>query len=380
MRFKIFIVFFLGIFLKFVDATETRVGSLGGTGFFIHDETNIFYFPASINQYPGLMISELRLRNQMNSYSVGTHIPLGNGILGVYFNLPTNILIPDLGESINVKMNKKIMVFWGTQIGEKNLGFGLSFLRDVYEQGEGSNKISQSSLYLALLAGLSTKYSDLGVQFELPRISSERESFSTKWGGFGFKLNGRFFANISNNVQLIPVVHFSIIPTATDVSTNTKSETIENQQNLRVGFALGLKKQLTDKNFAVLATEVFSYDRYKTYSEDWEDRSTRIVFPGIYAGVESYLKKWLVIRMGAVQIFQKITDRSETDGNINESTNYNTGFKVSFGLGLSLSNFRLDLSLNENILFNGPYFISGTNDNYTSSNSMFKKVSLFFTF
>ena len=69
--------------------SETRVGSMGGVGMFIRDDTNIFTFPGTIAQYPNLAIAEMRLRKTNNMYSIGTNLDLeGKGILGVYLNSP----------------------------------------------------------------------------------------------------------------------------------------------------------------------------------------------------------------------------------------------------------------------------------------------------
>ena len=50
------------IFQSDVLATETRVGSMGGVGFYMRDNSNIFVFPGTFYSYANQVVGELRVR------------------------------------------------------------------------------------------------------------------------------------------------------------------------------------------------------------------------------------------------------------------------------------------------------------------------------
>ena len=79
-------------------------------------------------------------------------------------------------------------------------------------------------------------------------------------------------------------------------------------------------------------------------------------------GIESNISKWFTGRLGAAQVYQKLTDKTELGGDSMENSEYRTQFRLSFGLGINLGKFLLDASINEGLLFDGPNFISGTGE------------------
>ena len=81
-----------GLAVMSLTATETRVSSMGGIGFYIRDNSNIFYFPGTVLQYQNQAVAELRAKNNDNLYTVGVHLaPSQGSTYGVYLNRPLSL-------------------------------------------------------------------------------------------------------------------------------------------------------------------------------------------------------------------------------------------------------------------------------------------------
>jgi len=114
-----------------VTATETRVGTMGGIGFYVHDNSNIFYFPGAIYTYSGQVVGELRVKNNDNAYSIGVNYPVGDfSVIGVYLNRPIPLTIPN-NIADDVTLNQTTDLFYGMQMSEFDLGFKASFGADA---------------------------------------------------------------------------------------------------------------------------------------------------------------------------------------------------------------------------------------------------------
>ena len=74
-------------------ATEVRVGTMGGVGFYTHDNSNIFFFPGAIYSYSGQVYGEFRVKSTPNAYSIGVNYPIGDySVVGAYLNRPIPII------------------------------------------------------------------------------------------------------------------------------------------------------------------------------------------------------------------------------------------------------------------------------------------------
>ncbi len=232
-------------------ATETRVGTMGGIGFYTHDNSNIFYFPGAIYTYSGQVVGELRVKNNDNSYSVGIHYPLGDyAVVGVYLNRPIPLAIrPNIVQ--NVTLNHTTDFFYGVQMSQFDLGLRLSIGLDAAKRDVGDDEIKESARYMALGAGISNEGMDLGAFIELPNAKYDTADNSTDWGGFGVGLAGRLFHG--ETTKLVPVVLLNYRSTSSNYEPGTTSV---DYTDMNLGLGVGVNHELNDKNLLVMAVEL----------------------------------------------------------------------------------------------------------------------------
>ncbi|MBD3289720.1 hypothetical protein GF337_13015 [candidate division KSB1 bacterium] len=347
-------------------ATETRVSSMGGVGFYIRDNSNVFYFPGVLSSYNNQVIAELRQKGNDDLYTVGAHLPFGtNAVAGVYLNRPLYLPTEAIADvAPHLELNRTITLAYGSKLANYDVGLMVSMAMDKWSEDDGENEEKESARYFNISAGISNQQYDLGVTLDLPSISWDYDEAERSWGGLGFGVNARYFMPKTDELTLVPLGIFYY----GSATAESKSEFFDSETNygmLDLALALGLNYQLNEKNLVVLALEAFGLSQetedVKEGSETTEKYTT---LPGIYLGLESQVKPWLVGRMGASQIYQTHTRKVKpADGESMEDSDYNTSFSVFFGIGINIGGFTLDASFNEGILFDGPHFISGISNN-----------------
>jgi hypothetical protein len=274
-----------------------------------------------------------------------------------------------------VSLDRVTNLFLGTKMSGFDLGLNLKIGLDSYTEANqvyGTDTVDnkESARYIALAGGISNEKMDLGLLVELPAVSSEpgtgsiySDSKST-FDGFGLGFNGRFWLEKKDKFQLLPVVVAYYGSASRDIKTGGPLDTTMTTDYGRLNLAggLGINYQLNEDNLLVIGLEAVGYAKESEEAKnDYKSSITTMTLPGIYFGLESKISKWLVGRLGAAQVFQSFTDTYEPQGGTKtESTTYSTQFKMTFGLGITFGNFLLDAAFNEGLLFDGPYFISGT--------------------
>lgn len=259
---------FVFIFLKTSYASETRVLSMGGIGYYTHDNTNIFIFPGSINLYRNQVIAELRAEKEDQFYSIGIHLPVGTDrVLGVYLNRPLIIVLPtDIGDYIsNVKLDHSTSIFFGNKIPGGGWGIGLTFGMDSYTTEVGSNKEEESAHYYGLSAGISTDIYDLGLRLKLPSFKWEYETASYSYNGFGINLNARYFTNKKGEIQIVPlgVIEYLGMKEEFDSGVSGVPKDVVDYSTIQLAFGIGINYELNEKNLLVMGVEDLAYQPVK---------------------------------------------------------------------------------------------------------------------
>lgn len=379
MRFKLlFWILFFVTGLNFVQATETRLSSMGGVGMFIKDNSNVFVYPSSINFYKEQVMAELRFKGQTNQYSIATFFPLGNSVIGFSLNTPLDIDIVNNDNWKDVSLNNTLDIFFGMPLSGFQFGANVKIAMDRYTGTENTYEYNESANYFALNAGLSSKDFDLSGTLELPSLGYEISSASDKWGGVGFGVNARYFLSTSNfkNITFVPTGTFFYRATSEDYDSGVSGSKLITTDYGYLRFAGGAGIQYQNKGgLFVLGIEALGYTSNSTKNEMGEQSNSTMILPGIYLGSEINVTSWLTARIGAKKIFAKETEINNPKGlsEVKDSS-YKTSYNMTFGLGIHFHNFNLDAVFNEGLLFDGPNFISGSN------NSLANRLSLTYTF
>jgi hypothetical protein len=348
-------------------ATEVRVGSMGGVGFYTHDNSNIFYFPGAIYSYSGQVYGEFRVKEVKDAYTVGVNYPIGDySVVGAYLNRPVAISIP-VGALDSVQLNQTTDIFYGTQMSKFDLGLKLSLGLDSFKKDSIglSPKMNQSIRYIQLAGGISNEKMDVGAFIELPHAKSELSSVTETWSGFGIGAIARCFSG-EGNTKLVPLVAFNT--RSIDGKSSVTGSDKVTFSDLNLGVGIGVNHQLNENNLLVGALEIFGLQSSKekittTTNTNSTLTDSRMTMPGLYLGVESKIRPWLTGRMGAAQVWQSFKTKVEDTGVPTvETKSYQSQYNVTFGLGFNFGDFTADASINEGIFFDGPNFVSGENN------------------
>lgn len=374
------IILFGGIF-----ASETRTFSMGQSAGFIRDDSDVNLFPGTLNYYNSLVQTEMRFNGGDNAYSGTVHLPLPN----TNFNIGVNINRPifDLDSFVGlgtyggvntVYVNRVTDVLFGMEMNGNNLGFRVSYGTDSFVQDSSflhSQNIDKSASYMEFAGGLSNEKFDVGASIMLPSVTNELNNDKDELSGFGFNLTGRYFHKINRKVDLVPLVMYGMMSATFDSGGVTTWQDHDiTLSNIFVGAALNY--YVDEQSTIVLGVHAYSSQSYTEEYKDYEVTNATTTLPAIFIGGESRLASWLLGRLGVMQIFQTETTTVKPKGvpSAEESTTLST-VNFSFGLGIELGDFLIDADLNDGLLFEGPYFISGHN-----TGDMFGKLSVTYTF
>jgi hypothetical protein len=199
----------------------------------------------------------------------------------------------------------------------------------------------------------------------MPSANRDLDPEKRSWGGFGVGFNGRYWLGNKNFLfKFVPLIvaNYASLSGELDpgIPGSTKSEVDYGLLDLAAG--IGINYEIDENNLIVVGIEAIGYSSETRNVKDVEEESrTTLILPGIYMGVESHISSWLIGRLGAAQVYQKITEKYTPEGgNTDEESFFDKEFKMTFGLGIMFGRFLLDARINEGLLFEGPNFISGT--------------------
>lgn len=362
----IFALFFLSVFSF---ASETRINTLGSVGIFLKDDANVMLFPGTLFQYTNLVVAEMRTKTNpaKEDYSIGIHMDYGNMVSGLYINQPIRSVILRTGldefEGLGIsRLNNSYVLMMGVKADGLDVGFGVITAGSNSESGSGDFKRDESSSYIGILGGVSNKKMDLGIMLEIPSITLKVGAGKAEYSGFSLNANGRYFLMKRNGASIFPVGRVTFGSSSFEVKAGRTTD----YSLLRVALGVGMEKRINEDNSLVVGLEAFSM---LSVAEDTkggvESTATIYTLPGFYVGIESRIASWLIGRVGAAHVNQKLVEEDKPDGGTKTETISNSSaFKLSLGLGIEFGSFLIDFAMNEKLLFDGPY-IFGRADNGT---------------
>lgn len=347
-----------------VSATETRVTSMGQTGIFMYDNSNIVVFPGAVMRYGNEIVTELRLKDVESVFSAEVRLPMNSYMFGFNFNRPITLFDPGVGQSI--VLNSTSDLYFGTKLAGNDLGIRVSLGRDGFTRDSiplGPPRLEESARYFEVAGGYSTDLYDASVSLELPSVKSEEGNLMDEFSGSIIMLSGRYFYEYDSKMRFVPVVRFGFGSGSrkTDVGGgNPQEETDYGLFSLNLG--VGLNYQISENSILIVAIDPYGYSRLKEDEKNiGEGTTTTTTLPRIYLGAETTIRPWITGRIGANRAYQKVTEKYTPSGGTEFEQSYQTSpYNVSFGLGLKFGRFLIDLDINDGFFFEGPNFISGS--------------------
>jgi hypothetical protein len=361
--FSMMVVLVIMVSMLPLSASETRTFSMGQTGVFIYDNSNVTLFPGAVMRYGSEIVTELRLKDTESVYSAEVRLPVNSFMLGLNFNRPIMMFNPGVGQ--NISLNNTSDIYFGTGLGGNDLGIRLSMGRDGFTRDSipfGPPRLEESARYIEVAGGLSSDLYDASVSVELPSISSEEGNLKDEFSGNMINLRGRYFYDYDSKMQFVPVVQFGF------GSGTRKTDQPANQPQaeadyslLSINLGVGLNYQVGDNSILIIAIDPYSYYKTKEDEKDVaESTITTTSFPRLYLGAEAQIKPWITGRIGANRAYQKVTEKFKPTGGEEVEQSYQTSpYNVTFGLGLKFGKFLIDLNINDGFFFEGPNLISG---------------------
>ena len=357
-------------------ASETRVASMGNTGLFIHDNSNVVPFPGSIYLYGNQIIAEYRTKGDPNTFTAAVHFPFGDGAFGGV-RLNRNIFLPvpqNFTTSLSLdQVNDFVM---GLKVGESSLGIRASFAfkNNTAPVDTVLQTVDENASYYELAAGLSGAIYDIGAYFNLPKMESTYGAINQKWDGFGYGISARYFLGQPDAIMYVPVGIWNALSADLTESTGTSKT-----KYLEARFGVGIHYQVNKTNLVILGIEPFGLVENKFETSLGTEKQRITNFPAFYLGGETHAKNWLILRVGATHRTQENEVTSEpNNGTKTTVSTRDSQFILSVGAGFQIGKFLLDLDINNNFLFEGPEFISGHGAGQLED--FFNRISVTYTF
>ncbi len=363
--FFMMVVFVVIVSVLPVSASETRVFSMGQTGVFMYDNSNIVLFPGAVMRYGNEIVTELRLKDDQSVFSADVRLPMNSYMFGLNFNRPIMMFNPGVGT--NISLDNTSDLYFGTELAGNDLGIRFSLGRDGFTRDSipvpfGSPKLEESARYIEVAGGYSTDLYDASVSLELPSISSKTGNLEDKYSGNLINLNGRYFYDYDAKMKFVPVVGlgFGSASRKTDVGGGNPQEKID-YSLLSFNLGVGLNYQISESSILIVAIDPYGYSKLKEDEKDVAESTTiTTTLPRLYLGGETTIKPWITGRIGANRAYQKVTEKTKPSGGTEFEQSYQTSvYNVTFGLGLKFGRFLIDLNINDGFFFEGPNFISG---------------------
>ncbi|HQU74574.1 MAG TPA: hypothetical protein PLG66_19875, partial [Calditrichia bacterium] len=302
--------------------------------------------------------------------------PMGNqAIVGLYLNRPLNLPVPVNASNLIFLRHATDLIF-SFPVGDKALGFrftGAYADADAESSPIDSLALSEQARYFELAGGVSSPFYDFSAFFGLPQVLSETRNDTYDWSGIGFGVAGRFFLGPEDGLQYVPAVILNNFTSIYDVNGVESDRTY-----LEFRMLGGVRYQINAENLVVAGLEVFGIRQDEGDTPDVISERTRITnMPAFYIGAETHALRWLFLRVGAVQRYQE-TESSYKLPNTSRVTDrrWASDFDFYFGAGVRFGAFQLDLDINDQFLFDGPDFISGSG----SSGRFANRVSVSYEF
>ncbi|MBN2362839.1 hypothetical protein JXL83_01770, partial [candidate division WOR-3 bacterium] len=280
--------------------------------------------------------------------------------------------------------NNILDVIWSKNWGPKaGLGINLNFGYWGYSTTAPNWEPTLNSMKIGLLLGYYTMPMDVTVGFDMLTSSAEIKAIAGAVTTTDKFDNSNMAVNLGFKYKMYPNQTTKVILPLVGLSYETGNgeydpNGVDWNPTLKytdLSFVLGTGIVWSGATWqAGLAAEL-GYETGKLTKEndvsnnnDQEGTMNTITFPRVKAGAESQVFSWLTARAGMTYQLNMVTEKLTTTAagasvENERKTQFGKNMNVQVGLGVHFGpNFTIDTEVSEDLLYNGPYLISGANN------------------
>ncbi len=230
-----------------------------------------------------------------------------------------------------------------------------------FEKSAPADTVTQKDMNIALSWGTEVSfladYSDLVASIGFDRMNIDSDTLNRSVSDLTFETSIRGHRNGFFN--LFPIITAGMNKHDVDTFADSAFTVTE----IAFDFGAGHNQKITNKT--TLITGVFVGLQSTSYSGDYPDEEGEpdsemlIDIPKISLGIEQEISKWLVFRAGAEcnTLYYSRDDYSSISNS----------FDTNFGLGMHWNNFKMDATISEGFLHDGPYLVGGEANGFMGS-------------
>ncbi len=393
-------------------ATETRVATMGNSGFYLKDDAGIFIYPGTLTMYKKMIIAEHFTNSSFNDptpfgYSgvrrVGIIFPgLLNGTWAVFAgNGQESFTVQGTGIT---QPTTRFLLGYGTNTGNSSIGFQVDFSGVRTESNTPPPQTGGATIFTAstwgVAAGLSTPLGDLNnldLGFRIRIGKFERKDDTATVNAVSEKSDGnttlcfvgRDYYALNDYVNLVPVAKFGI-STQKDIDFGGDTARFKFTETM-IEAGLGIQTKPSE-NSEIIAGAGYRSDkmRFREFTHGFAGGADSVDFqqndmhlPFAFLGFETMVKNWMHFRMGfekTIDVFKEEIKGPpgdlEANAKLNESKQGSSSLDYAVGVGIHAGSVTMDALVANSFFNDGPNFLSGR----TTAGPMFPRISFTYNF
>ncbi|MCI0450479.1 MAG: hypothetical protein L0Y79_11990 [Chlorobi bacterium] len=392
------LVMAVGVYAQSIPSGTGRYSALGNSPFILDAHIDMLNNPAWNTQYRNYAFSDLNQFGESSDF---------DGHAGVTFALGKKW---NLGMVVNRRqdgwnnfsvdsVNAPIVPFMGLigYTASKDFQIGLAPYVAMWNAkwtGDTSYTYDRSSSSLGANLGIiymvKKGWIEGNVKFRMNKYKDETTvggTLTTQENDGGIELSvglrGWIYPSKGSKVAVVPLLGFytySYTP-----KTTVGSTTVEGNENnwLNINGGVGLNWPIVDDIQIAGGVQAF-YNTYKASFSDttgtYESKFTDFIAPVFNMAVETRIADWITGRLGFVKGINMGSDEytaPSTTLEYSDLSAFNSS-SISLGAGFHFGRFSIDATVSERWLKQGPYWISGSNNQ--NSEDLFGIISASYNF
>jgi hypothetical protein len=405
---KVMLKHFLAVMLLFVVAVGTfsqsipsgtgRYSALGSSPFILDASTDIQNNPAWNNYYRNYAFADLNQFGESSNFDGFGGVTFGVGKkwnLGFIVNRTQDAWSLFSADSVSAPV-VPFMGLIGTS-ASKNFHVGLAPYVAMWNQkytGDTNYTYDRSSMSIGANLGfmymIKKGWVEGAFRFRMNSYKNETTiggttTTSENDGGIelGAAFRGWIYPSKGSKVAIVPLLGFytySFTPKVTSGSTTTTGS--ENSW-LNINGGVGLNWPIMD-DMQIAGGVLASYNTTKTTFSDttgtYENKGTNFIAPVFNMALETRIADWITGRLGFTKGINMISSESSVPNSTIEFSTIgaSTSSSINLGAGFHFGRFSIDATVSERWLKQGPFFISGSNNQ--NAEDLFGTISASYNF